>query len=338
MARLASDSKMGFYPTSITTIQKVINKTINFKEDKVVYAIDSCAGEGEAIEMIGKEYNCKTFAVELNEDRAKEASKRDINKVLNADALSGIYKSNHWAGLNFLNPPYGTNSDSGRLELDFIQRWGVVTTIGGVLILVINPSSADEDMAKTLRLQGYRPMFSFYDPDNEDYKKFGQFFMVFQQQLPNFRASLEKFYSLFENPLNINSDLEIEKIDIRLGFEPQNFREVITPRWKIEESLKKSNLNNLFFQELRHHGLRTKSIEHPNEGQSAILIASGVLNQELTLANGDRVILKGTSTKYQRQMEEMNEDGNIDKVKLVDNYKTVVYGLDLTHGQFVKFE
>jgi len=338
MARLASDAKMGFYPTSVTTIQKVINKTINFKDDKTVYAIDSCAGEGEAIEMIGKEYNCKTFAVELDENRAKKAFKRSINKVLNTDAINGVYKSNHWAGLNFLNPPYGTNTIYGRIELDFIQRWGVVTAIGGVLILVINPSSADEDMAKALRLQGYKPMFSFYDPDNEDYKKFNQFFMVFQQQLPNFRASLEKFYSLFENQLDINSDLEIEKINIRTGVEPHNFRETVTPRWKIEESLKTSNLKKLFFQELRHHGLRAKSIEHPNEGQSAMLIASGALNQELTLANGDRVILKGSSTKHQRQTEEINGDGNIDKVKLVDNYKTVVYGLNLTHGQFVKFE
>lgn len=338
MARLASDSKMGFYPTSIKTIQKVINKTIDFKEDKTVYALDCCAGEGEAIEMIGIEYDCKTFAVELNTNRAKEASKRSINKVLNADALNGVYKSNHWVGLNFLNPPYGTNTSSERLEIDFIKRWGVATAIGGVLIFVINPSSADEEMAKTLRSQGYRPMFSFYDPENEDYKKFGQFFMVLQQQLPNFRASIEKFYSLFENHIDINSDIEIEKISIRTGVEPQNFREVITPRWKIEQSLSKSNLKDLFYQELRHNGILRKSIVNPNEGQSAILIASGALNKELTLANGERVILKGTSTKFKTQRGQMNDDGEINTVKITDNYKTVVYGLSLTHGQFIKFE
>ena len=56
MARLACETKMGFYPTDIKTIQKVIDKTLLLPEAKTVYALDCCAGEGEAIEFIGKEY------------------------------------------------------------------------------------------------------------------------------------------------------------------------------------------------------------------------------------------------------------------------------------------
>lgn len=338
MARLACETKMGFYPTSITTIQKVINKTINFNEDKTVYALDCCAGEGEAIEMIGTEYNCETYACELDEKRAKRASKRNINVVLNADAISGIRKSNKWAGLNFLNPPYDVSASGTRLELDFIERWGLTTAIGGVLILVINPSSADDKMANALKMQGYRPMFSFYDSNNDDYKKFGQFFLVLHQQLPNFRASIDKFLSLFENPLDIDSDLEIEKINIKTGAEPQTFKEIDIPRWKIDKCLEKSRLKKVFFDELRSYGLSTKSIVHPNEGQSALLIASGVLNKEIELADGTTVILKGSSTKYKKDLAQMNEDGEVGTVKRIDAYKTVVYGLSLTHGQFVKYE
>lgn len=338
MARLASDTKMGFYPTSITTIQKVINKTINFKEDKTVYALDCCAGEGEAIEMIGQEYNCKTFAVELDENRAKTASKRNINKVLNADALNGVRKSNTWVGLNFLNPPYGVSTNGNRLEIDFIERWGLTTAIGGALILVINPSSANEKMANALRAQGYKPLISFYDENNEDYKKFGQFFMILHRQLLNFRASIGKFMSLFENPVNIDEDIDFEKISIRTGVEPKMFKEIEVPRWKIEEVLVKSKLKKHFFDELRQVSMFNSSIEHPNEGQSAILIASGALNKKLTLKNGDEVILKGTSTKEKIANEQIDEMGIVSSVKLTDHYKTVVYGLNLTHGQFVKFE
>lgn len=337
MARLASDVKMGFYPTDITTIQKVIDKTLAFPEDKTVYALDCCCGEGEAIEMIGKEYGCKTYAVELDENRAKVAISREITTVLNANALFDVRKSNHWVGLNFLNPPYDINTSGDRVEIEFVERWGLATAIGGVLILVINPSSADEQMAKKLQLQGYKPVISFYDPENEDYKKYGQFFSIFHQQLPNFRASMDKFQSVFENPLNVNDDIDFEKINIRTGAEPMMFKEIETPRWKIEEKLKKSKLVKNFFDELRSASMLNSSIEHPNEGQAAILIASGALNKKMSLANGDEVILKGTSSKQKKQMEQMSESGNVDSVKIVDSYKTVIYALNLTHGQFVRY-
>jgi sirohydrochlorin cobaltochelatase len=62
------------------------------------------------------------------------------------------------------------------------------------------------------------------------------------------------------------------------------------------------------------------------------------LNKTISLANGDRIILKGTSSKFETELPQTDTDGNITTVKLLDNYKTVVYGLNLTHGQFVKYE
>lgn len=338
MARLASDTKMGFYPTNINTIKKVIDKTINFPESKTVFALDCCAGEGEAIEFIGKEYKCRTFAVELDKNRAKIAYERDIAKVLNADSINGIRKNNSWVGLNFLNPPYGVDNTGNRLELNFIQRWGLTTAIGGVLLLVINPSSINEDMIRELRIQGYKPIISFYDENNQDYKKFGQFFIILQKQLPNYRAETENFISTFNNPLNIDDDIDFEKISIKTGVEPQLFKEIEIPRWKIEENLSKSKLKKVFFDELRKANLLTSSIEHPNEGQSAILIASGALNKEVTLNNKERVILKGTSNKIKNNVEQSDDDGKVDKVKIIDSYKTVIYGLNLSRGEFVKYE
>jgi len=340
MARLACETKMGFYPTSTLSIKKVIEKTIIFPE-KEIYALDCCAGEGEAIEMIGSEYNCKTYAVELDENRSKIAVSRNIDKVLNTDAINGVRKSNHWAGFNFLNPPYDISASGSRLELDFIERWGLTTTIGGVMMLVINPSSADEKMANALRLQGYRPMYSFYDPENEDYKSYGQFFIILHKQLPTFRASVQKFFSLFENPLDINStdENDIDKINIRTGVAPKMFIEINIPRWKIEKQLDSSNLKRNFFRDLRDTSFQDASIEYPNEGQAAILIANGALNKTITLVNGDKVILKGTSFKEQKKEEQMGEEtGTIDNVKVTDFYKTIVYGLNLTHGQFIKYE
>jgi hypothetical protein len=329
---------MGFYPTAINSIKKVIDKTIQFPENKEVFALDCCAGEGEAIEMLGLEYGCVTFAVELEKNRAVRATNRNIKKVLNADSLSGVRKSNGWVGLNFLNPPYGHTAIGERLELEFVQRWGLTTAVGGIMILVINPSSADEEMAKALRIQGYRPMFSYYDPQNEDYKKFAQFFVVLQKQLPNFRADVKKFINLFNNTVDINSDIEIEKLKIRTGTIPQLFKEIEVPRWKILNFLEKSKLKKSFFEELHTNGLSSGSIEQPNEGQSAILIAGGALNDTLTLNNGDKVILKGTSNKVKKEISTLSESGAVSGVKSIESFKTIIIGLNLTNGQFVKYE
>jgi len=338
MARLASESKMGFYPTSVTSIQKVIDLTLELQ--KGTHVLDCCAGEGEAIEKIGATYSCNTYAVELDENRAKIANDRAIDIVLNADALYGVRKSNRWVGLNFLNPPYDQNASGGRLEIDFVEKWGLTTAIGGVMILVINPSSADEEMAEKLRKQGYKPMFSFYDPDNEDYKKFGQFFIVLQQHMMHFRAALSSFLEAFKSPKNINevNSETITKLVVKPGAKPKMFKEIEVPRWKIEVQLQKSKLKDLFFNDLKVAGLQKKSIESPNEGQAALLIASGALNKEITLANKDRVILKGSSKKIQTEFEKTNELGEVTSVKVVDSYKTVIYGLNLTNGKFVKYE
>lgn len=336
MARLASDSKLGFYPTDTKTVGKVIDKCITFPQNKTVVTLDSCCGEGEALAFIKNTYGCIAYGVELEEERAKLASTHNFKALLNADALSGVRKSNTWAGLNFLNPPYG-ESFNGRLEIDFVERWGLVTAIGGVLILVINQSSASEEMAKALQKQGYKPVASFYDENNSDYQKFGQFFIVLHRQLQNFRSEIEGFMNLFQNPINIDLDIDFEKISIKTGVFPELFKEIEIPRWKIEEQLLKSKLKKIFFDELRQASLVNSSIEHPNEGQSAILIASGALNKKLTLADSTEVILKGTSSKEKLATAQRDEKGDVNKVKLVDHYQTVVYGLDLTHGQFVKF-
>jgi len=335
MARLASETKMGFYATSTKTIAKIIEKTIEFKEN--TFALDCCCGEGEVIEMFKEQFGCFNFGVELNDDRAKLAEARSINKVLNADAINGVRKSNRWVGFNFLNPPYDYAADGERLEHKFIERWGATTIEGGVLMLVINPSSVKTEIAKKLILQGYAPYFSVYDPENEDYKRFGQYFIVMKRVRENYRHNLDQFWSVFSNPVSLE-DLSLEEpIRPKAGVPPQIFKEINVPYWKLQEMLSKSSLKKTFFDELRKGTLDGGSIEIPNEGQAAILIAAGKLNKKLLLGNGEEVILKGTVKKEKVVRTSMNDDGEIDSAKRTDVYSTVVYGLNTTRGCFIKY-
>lgn len=226
-----------------------------------------------------------------------------------------------------------------RLEQQFIERYGNCTCKNGVLILVINPSSINEDMVRALRRQGYKAVGSFYDEDNEDYIKYGQRFVILQRVGPNFRDSLDNILYALEHPIDINLELEFEKISISSGGKPEIFKEISVPDWKIHEELNKSNLEDTFFNNLKRSKFSTSSIEHPNEGQSAILIASGALNKAIELADGTRIILKGTSKKVTNEVVTALPEGNISGVvKVRESYKTVVYGLNLTFGEFNKFE
>lgn len=341
MARLASDANMGYYPTDTNTIKKVIDKTIEFPLDKTVIAVDSCAGKGEAIDFIGTTYGCETYAVELNRVRAMECSKKSVKEVLNCDAILGIRKTATWAGINFLNPPYGTDNTGERLEHLFVRRWANSTAKGGVLILVVNPSSLDDEMAQELRKQGFEVKGSFYDADNEDYQRFGQIFLVLHRMSNNFRDKLANFLNAFLNPIEINSDFEFNKIAITTGASPKVFVESTIPRWKIVKMLEKSDLENRFFKSLANANLMNTSICLPNEGQSALLIAAGALNKEVTLENGTRTLLKGTVIKEKYEIPELNDNianDSLGVVKVSDIYKTVIYGLDLTSGEFIKYE
>jgi hypothetical protein len=335
MARLASETKMGFYATSTVTVAKIIEKTIEFREN--TFALDCCCGEGEVIEMFKEQFGCFNFAVELNDDRAKLAEARNINKVLNADALSGVRKSNRWVGFNFLNPPYDYAADGERLEHKFIERWGATTVEGGVMMLVINPSSVTVEIAKKLILQGYAPSFSVYDPENEDYKRFGQFFIVMKRVREQYRHDLDQLMDVFRNPVPLDKLTLETPIVPKTGMPPQMFKEINIPYWKLQELLAKSTLKKNFFDELRSGTLDGGSIEIPNEGQAAILIAAGKLNKKIQLTNGEEVILKGTVKKEKVVRGQMDDEGEVKTAKRTDVYSTVVYGLNLTRGCFIKY-
>lgn len=339
MARLASDANMGYFPTNVSTIKKIIDKTLILPDENLV-VVDSCCGKGEALEFICNEYNATGLAVELNEQRAQEASKKRFLKTLNASAIGGIKKSKYWAGINFLNPPYGLNEDKGRLEHDFVNSWGLTTAIGGVMILVINPSSLNEYLAKILRVQGYNPIGSFFDSKSDEYKNYKQMFIVLQKKAPHFRANINKIITVFRNPVDINSEFEFQKNEIKTGTAPDIFDEVVLPVWKINEYHKKSNLEDRFFKELHEAKQISRSIEHLNDGQSAIMIASGFLDKEVTLNDGKRVILKGTTSKTTKENLDLSgaSEECLGIVKVSENYKTLLYGLNLTDGHFIKYQ
>lgn len=83
LARIASQSKGGFYATPIEEIELILPRvTIRYtEEDKVINIIDPCCGEGEALERLARHLKrfepstgikTTTYGVELEKSRSQK--------------------------------------------------------------------------------------------------------------------------------------------------------------------------------------------------------------------------------------------------------------------------
>ncbi|MYL35457.1 hypothetical protein GLW08_20350 [Pontibacillus yanchengensis] len=124
MARIASQSKGGFYATPLTEIEKVLpHMQFEQEDDESLFnIIDPCAGEGEALERfmnqgIRQQADIMAYGVELEESRAKTAS-TILDYTLN-ESYSNV-RTERKFGMMWLNPPYDEIFNE-RTELRFLR-------------------------------------------------------------------------------------------------------------------------------------------------------------------------------------------------------------------------
>lgn len=331
MARLASETQMAFYPTNEKSLEKIFK---NIKKDKNISIIDPCCGNGDAVKFIADILGgATTYGIELDEIRAKNASLK-IKHLLNADALLGVRKSLAFASLLFLNPPYGIDSNNERLEIKFVKSYANVIVKGGFLLLVINNSSATLEMAKALKNANLKPICAMFDEESEDFKNYGQFFLLFEKMSHIFQSSVDKLLNFItqNDKISVN-EANLNDIFIPTGKSPTIFKEIFYPIWKYNKHLEKSKAYEDFEKNLLTATLDTSSIEYLNEGQKQFLLASGAINEPLKENEQDcGLILKGTVKKITNVYESENVQ------KTTQSFQSVIYGLDLNLMEFVKYE
>jgi hypothetical protein len=121
MARIASQSKGGYYPTPPDELAHVCKRLI--PEPGIINMLDACAGKGDALKQIADYFQSigaepKTFGVELEESRANRA-KTQLDKVAHS-GYEGLRASNGVFAFQWLNPPYDYAGDGMRLEQIFL--------------------------------------------------------------------------------------------------------------------------------------------------------------------------------------------------------------------------
>src|SRR5690606_18155275 len=123
------------------------------------------------------------FAVEMEKTR-HEALKKNLSeacgyssaqKALHGDAFRVDFRGERLATLLYLNPPYDTDPEHGRLEEKFLSRFTAALDPGGVLVFLV-PFYALKASAQTLATD-YEDVscYRFPDEDFEGYKQVALF-------------------------------------------------------------------------------------------------------------------------------------------------------------------
>lgn len=309
MARLESNLKLGYYPTQLKTLEKIFDKLIftQNEEDKIK-VLDPCCGEGNALELIGKKLNADTYGIELHEGRAKEAMQR-VKFLLSGSALEAIISGKAFEFI-YLNPPYGTYFLDGKekkLEESFIERFSSFLAVDGYMLLAISKNSLSSKtcfpLLSSIIKNSLRVEDVFFDEDNEDYKNYGQYFILFKKTIKSKEkvSDLITAEKLFAE-INFRNAKNIDTIEKTYKLKPSGnklYRFISydgLKDWQLDANLKQNEyktkevLNELTKE--NNSLLNTTSIENPNDGQTIILMLSGLLDNPI-----NNVLIKGETAK-----------------------------------------
>jgi len=318
MARLASQAKLGFYPTPpfvVNQIKTILNISSNAR------LLDTCCGEGEALGILTEGAQVETCGVELDRKRFDRA-KDKLDHVLWADALYELVCSKNFSSLLFLNPPYDTSdseTDRARIEIQFLKKHWPYLMPRGVLIYVI-PWGSLEQAAPILKRCRNLHIFRFPD---EFFNAFSQIVVVCTKDRPKpsevkdneymLAGAIEAFTSrdydrlhttedAWKFPYDVPAAISMDSLTFRSRrFDPAQCIE------KLKTSVAWSKVCRRIFPPELARGIRP--LTSLREGHLAMLLASGIMNGEVVGSDGRRLVVKGSVVKGVNTITEDIKDG-----------------------------
>ncbi|MEJ2368883.1 MAG: DUF6094 domain-containing protein [Acidobacteriota bacterium] len=333
MARLASQMKMGFYPTPVEVVQQIKNMLHIAPGARL---IDTCCGEGEALGMIAEGAGAITYGVELDRERFK-AARDTLDHVLWADAVHEFVCSKGVFGLLWLNPPYDTTEgayeqEKTRLELEFLSDHWRYLQERGVLVYIVPFMILSKVIGFLERRCRDLAILSFPD----------RYFWTFRQVVvicTKGRAKREEALrnrEVFQAAIGIGENLAPAKLPTTANaglkyevpaagkdddFVFRSFRlDPDVALEKVKQSPVWGKVNNQVFPAIGNTDIRP--LTPLREGHLAMLLASGMMNGEVIGENGQRLIVKGSVRKDSVKTKVETED----TVKHIetDRYKITV--------------
>ncbi len=332
--RLEAQAKAGFYPTPPKVVD-IIKTWIGEKMPGPRRLLDPCCGTGKPAAQIGAAAGCDAYGVEINTDRAK-AAKDLLSKVVAGNLFSVRARPGAFSIL-YLNPPYDFDAEDGRTELSFLKHSLPYLTPRGLLLFVVPQKRITPRIARVL--SAYFEDLKVRRFPADEFQAFGQLLIAGFKKA---RAEIdgEVLTGLTQIPSMDLPEMHRKEFSFTVPAVGRDFfiRSSEFGPDELAEELKESSLWKEptlgLLEEDGQTRLASQPLMPPRKAHLAMLIAAGLINNQILEANGKRLLIKGTSKKVIDRFEEETEKG----IKITERERIVtqINAFDLKTGEYLQ--
>jgi predicted RNA methylase len=332
--RLEAQAKAGFYPTP-AEVAEIIQTWIGEKAAGLRRLLDPCCGTGEPAARVAAAAGCEAYGVEINTERARLAKKL-LNKVVAGDLFSVRARPGAFSIL-YLNPPYDFDTDDGRSELSFLKHTVPYLTPGGLLLFLLPQARITTRIARVLSAY-FRDLKVRRFPA-EEFQAFGQIVIA---AIKKARAEIDNeiFTSLTQIPTGDLPEMRRKEFSFTIPAVGKDFfiRSSEFGPDELAEEIKTSSLWREpalgLVREEQEVRAAIQPLMPPRKAHLAMLIAAGLINNQVLEANGRRLLIKGTAKKVIDRSEEETEKG----IKITERERIVtqINAFDLNTGEYLQ--
>jgi predicted RNA methylase len=332
--RLEAQAKAGFYPTPPEVVE-IIRTWFAEKIPGPRRLLDPCCGTGEPAARIAAAAGCEAYGVEINSERAQLA-KKILSKVVAGNLFSVRARPSAFSIL-FLNPPYDFDAEDGRTELSFLKNTLSYLAPKGLLLFVVPQKRITPRIARVLAAH-FEDLQIRRFPTVE-FQAFGQIVIVGVKK-PRSEIGDEVLAGLDHVRAADLPEMTSREFSLSIPAAGRDFfiRSSEFSSDELTEEIKSSPLwkeppLGLFHQNERLRPAM-QPLMPPRKAHLAMLIAAGLINNQILEANGKRLLIKGTSKKAIDRFEEETEKG----IKITERERIVtqINAFNLTTGEYLQ--
>ncbi len=332
--RLEAQAKAGFYPTPPEVVQ-ILQTFIGDRKPGPKRLLDPCCGTGEPAAQIAAAAECEAYGVEIHSGRA-QAAQSVFKKVIGGN-LFAVRARHESFSILFLNPPYDFESEDGRTELSFLKHTISYLAPGGLLLFIVPQARITHRIAKVL--SAYIQDAKVRRFPTEQFKAFGQIVVLGVKKI---RPGLDEeiLVQLAKVKDHALPELTAGEFSFPIPSVPRDFfirSSEITPEELAIEIQASSLWKEPGLSALLQPSDSRRIIQPlmpPRKAHLAMLIAAGLINNQVLEAQGQRLLIKGTSKKVIDRSEEETEKG----IKITERERIVtqINAFDLYTGEYLQ--
>ena len=337
--RLQAQFKGGYYPTPprvVEMIASLAQARSMGRGEHTLRILDPCCGAGDALAQLAAAIErpdgarVETYGVELHTGRAHEAKER-LDHALGTDLFQTSI-ANGAFGMLFLNPPYDSDAgDDRRTEQAFLRQTTRYLAVGGLLVFVVPLGRLRESERYLASHYARLRVWNFPEPERAAYGQvvvtgtrkadvqYDQYAAVALREA--LEGDLEELrqhrYPVYNAPATADGEVLFATRTVDPVAAAQESRRsglwvspVVTDAlWPVEDS-------------------SARPLMPLRRGHLAMLVAAGFLDNLQLEADGNRILVKGQTSKEMVLVATTPE-----KETYRERLRTTVVALDLDSGE-----